>query len=95
MCAHTTTFLCLTSSLTHYNNFPCRYAEVTLETCAYAGTGNVLKVQSMLRRCTDHLTENAEHQAVAVLGIALTNIGRCFELFDVVVVLSHGLVDFR
>ena len=29
----------------------------------------------MLRRCTDHLTENAEHQAVAVLGIALTNIG--------------------
>uniref|UniRef100_A0A7S3HCL3 26S proteasome non-ATPase regulatory subunit 2 n=1 Tax=Spumella elongata TaxID=89044 RepID=A0A7S3HCL3_9STRA len=52
-----------------------RYAEVTLETCAYAGTGNVLKVQSMLRRCTDHLTENAEHQAVAVLGIALTNIG--------------------
>ena len=33
----------------------------------------------MLRRCTDHLTENAEHQAVAVLGIALTNIGTYFE----------------
>jgi 26S proteasome regulatory subunit N1 len=52
-----------------------KYAEVTLETCAYAGTGNVLKVQAMLRKCTDHLTEAAEHQAVAVLGIALTNIG--------------------
>jgi 26S proteasome regulatory subunit N1 len=49
---------------------------VTLETCAYAGTGNVLQVQAMLRRCTDHLTEDAEHQAVAVLGIALTNIGK-------------------
>lgn len=55
-----------------------RYAEATLETCAYAGTGNVLKVQAMLRLCTDHLTEQgqAEHQAVAVLGIALTNIGK-------------------
>ena len=54
-----------------------KYAEVTLETCAYAGTGNVLKVQQMLRLCTDHLTEatTAEHQAVAVLGIALTTVG--------------------
>ncbi len=49
---------------------------MTLETCAYAGSGNVLKVQSMLRMCTDHPTEAAEHQAVAVLGIALTNIGK-------------------
>ena len=54
-----------------------KYAEVTLDTCAHAGTGNVLKVQQMLRLCTDHLTaaEAAEHQAVAVLGIALTNVG--------------------
>jgi 26S proteasome regulatory subunit N1 len=48
-----------------------KYAEITLETCAYAGTGNVLKVQSMLRTCAEHLTENADHQAAAVLGIAL------------------------
>ena len=52
-----------------------RHAEATLEACAYAGTGNVLKVQQMLRMCTDHLTENAEHQAVAVLGIALITVG--------------------
>ena len=52
-----------------------KYAEITLETCAYAGTGNVLIVQKMLRLCADHLTENAEHQAVAVLGIALTVAG--------------------
>jgi 26S proteasome regulatory subunit N1 len=52
-----------------------KYAEVTLETCAYAGTGNVLKVQQVLRMCTDHLTEQAEHQSVAVLGIALITVG--------------------
>ena len=54
-----------------------KYAEVTVESCAHAGTGNVLKVQQMLRLCTDHLTEGnaAEHQAVAVLGIALLAYG--------------------
>lgn len=29
----------------------------------------------MLRLCTDHLTEKADHQAVAVLGIALIAFG--------------------
>lgn len=52
-----------------------KYAEIALETCAYAGSGNVLKVQNMLRRCTEHLTEDAEHQAVSVLGIALITAG--------------------
>jgi len=52
-----------------------KYAENTLLTCAYAGTGNVLKVQSMLHVCAEHLTENADHQAVAVLGIALISVG--------------------
>ena len=52
-----------------------KYAEMCLITCAYAGSGNVLKVQSMLHICAEHLTENAEHQAVAVLGIALISVG--------------------
>ena len=97
-----------------------RYAEITLNTCAYAGTGNVLKVrdedpakkllislhlsislfdrsltffpsflrffsspmlsslikvQEMLRICAEHLTDDAEHQSVAVLGIALVVLG--------------------
>lgn len=52
-----------------------RYAEITLETCAYAGTGNVLKVQRLLHICAEHLQENAEHQSVAVLGIALVTAG--------------------
>ena len=54
-----------------------KYADITLETCAYAGTGNVLMVQRMLHICAEHLCEedSADHQAVAVLGIALMTIG--------------------
>ncbi|CAN0561155.1 unnamed protein product [Ectocarpus sp. 12 AP-2014] len=40
-----------------------RYTQVVLDTCAYAGTGNVLKVQEMLHLCAEHLDEKAEHQA--------------------------------
>lgn len=53
-----------------------KYADVTLETCAYAGTGNVLLVQRMLHICAEHMTEDEmNHQAVAVLGIALVTVG--------------------
>ncbi|CAM5998693.1 unnamed protein product [Sphagnum balticum] len=52
-----------------------RYAQLTLDTCAHCGSGDVLKIQQMLKICSEHLTENAEHQAVAVLGIALTTVG--------------------
>lgn len=52
-----------------------KYATITLETCAYAGTGNVLKIQQMLHICAEHLTEKADHQSVAVMGIALTALG--------------------
>lgn len=52
-----------------------KYAAITIETCAYAGSGDVLKVQQMLRNCTEHLTEGADHQAVSVLGLALLSIG--------------------
>ncbi len=52
-----------------------KYAIFTVETCAYAGTGNVLKVQKLLETCTDHLEDKNSHQAVAVLGIALIAMG--------------------
>jgi len=48
------------------------YIEITVEACAYVGTGNVLKVQKMLHTCLEHLEEkDAAHQAVAVVGLAL------------------------
>lgn len=52
-----------------------KYLEIMLETLAYAGTGNVLKIQQLLHICAEHLTENAEHQVVATLGIALISLG--------------------
>ena len=48
-----------------------KYAVILLETCAYSGSGNVLKVQEMLHHCAEHLTEDAEHQMAAVIGIGM------------------------
>ena len=36
---------------------------------------SLIKVQEMLRICAEHLTDDAEHQSVAVLGIALVVLG--------------------
>ncbi|EED91877.1 26S proteasome regulatory subunit RPN1 2 [Thalassiosira pseudonana CCMP1335] len=52
-----------------------KLAVVVLETCAYAGSGNVLKVQEMLHQCAEHLEEDAEHQMAAVIGIGLITMG--------------------
>jgi len=54
-----------------------KYCEIALLSCAYAGTGNVLQVQQMLRLCAERNDEgtNAEYQSVAVLGIALITLG--------------------
>lgn len=54
-----------------------QYAQVVLDSCAYAGSGNVLKVQELLALCGEHIeTEEATawktvHQLPAVCGIAL------------------------
>ena len=53
-----------------------KYAKVTIESCAYAGSGNVLKVQEMLHECAEHLEEkDCQHQMVAVLGVSLIAMG--------------------
>ena len=52
-----------------------KYAVLMLETCAFAGSGNVLKVQEMLHHCAEHLTEDADHQMAAVIGIGLITMG--------------------
>jgi len=52
-----------------------KFAVITLETCAYAGSGNVLKIQEMLHQCAEHLSEGADHQMAAVLGIGLITMG--------------------
>ncbi|SPO23777.1 probable RPN1 - 26S proteasome regulatory subunit [Ustilago trichophora] len=37
-----------------------KQAQVLVDMCSYAGTGNVLKVQNMLHYCTERSTENAD-----------------------------------
>ena len=48
-----------------------RYAEVCVEAAAYVGSGNVLKIQEFLKKCTPHEEEaKSLPQSMAVLGIA-------------------------
>lgn len=55
-----------------------KQSQVLVDMCSYAGTGNVLKVQTMLHHCTEHIDvekDNDLHQAYAVIGIALVAMG--------------------
>lgn len=53
-----------------------KFMTATLTFCAYAGTGNVLKVQEMLRGCADHLeAKDALHQIACVLGVSVISMG--------------------
>lgn len=67
-------------------------AAIILETCAYAGTGNVLKVQQMMHLCAEHLEEeDAAHQAAAVVGISIIAAGEDVGSEMVLRVLDHFL----
>ncbi|KAF2283257.1 hypothetical protein GH714_043609 [Hevea brasiliensis] len=46
-----------------------KYCDMTLLSCAFAGTGNVLKVQNLLGHCAQHLEKGETHQGPAVLGL--------------------------
>ncbi|MCL7031361.1 hypothetical protein MKW94_027532 [Papaver nudicaule] len=50
-----------------------KYCDMTLLSCAYAGTGNVLKVQHLLGECAQHLEKGGAHLGPAVLGIAMVS----------------------
>lgn len=53
-----------------------KYAKMTVEGLAFAGSGDVLHVQKMLHECSPHLEEaESFHQAAAVLSIALISLG--------------------
>ncbi|KAJ3081068.1 proteasome regulatory particle base subunit [Quaeritorhiza haematococci] len=55
-----------------------KQVEVLVEISAFAGTGNVLKIQKMLHLCNDHLDpekEDDKFQAFAVIGVAMIAMG--------------------
>lgn len=77
-----------------------KYIELCIESCAYVGSGNVLKVQKMLHACSEHLEEkDAAHQAVAVLGIGLIasseDIGNEMSLRSMNHLLQYGEITIK
>lgn len=39
-----------------------KQAQILVEACAYAGTGNVLRVQTMLHHCDEHLEKDKDKE---------------------------------
>ncbi|PSS14475.1 26S proteasome non-ATPase regulatory subunit 2 A like [Actinidia chinensis var. chinensis] len=68
-----------------------KYCDMTLLSCAYAGTGNVLKVQHLLGQCAQHLEKGESHQGPAVLGIAMVAMGEELGLEMAIRSLEHLL----
>jgi 26S proteasome regulatory subunit N1 len=55
-----------------------KQAQILVTACAFAGTGNVLKIQEMLHECNDHLDKEKEDdsfQGLATIGLALIAMG--------------------
>lgn len=48
-----------------------KIAALTVDSLAYANSGNIFKIQNLLHECNEHLEKENDHQAIAVLGIAM------------------------
>ncbi|CAH8314583.1 unnamed protein product [Eruca vesicaria subsp. sativa] len=76
-----------------------KYCEMTLLSCAYAGSGDVLKVQELLAQCGEHLEEGNIHQGPAVLGLAMVamseELGRDMAIRSLEHVLQYGEQNIR
>ncbi|KAL5072173.1 hypothetical protein RYX36_023060 [Vicia faba] len=68
-----------------------KYCDMTLLSCAYAGTGNVLKVQNLLGHCSQHLDKGEMHQGPAVLGSAMVAMAEELDVEMAIRSLEHLL----
>ncbi|KAL8031536.1 hypothetical protein ABFX02_13G032500 [Erythranthe guttata] len=68
-----------------------KHCDMTLLACAYAGTGNVLKVQHFLGQCAQHLDKGEAYQGQAVLGIAMVAMAEDLGLEMAIRSLEHLL----
>ena len=57
------------------------FATILVECCAYAGTGNVLKVQHMLHICSEHFDQKEEKKVRR--GADLLSVGHHTNAFGV------------
>ena len=81
------------------------YLYQTVKTCAYAGTGSVVEIQELLKILSTKIEEDEKeplkgtHQAIAVLGVAMTAMGddlstsMAFRSLDHI--LQYGEVNVR
>ncbi|KAH7860362.1 hypothetical protein Vadar_012547 [Vaccinium darrowii] len=69
-----------------------KYCDMTLISCAYAGTGNVLKVQHLLDQCAQDPEKGESHQGPAVLGIAMVAMAEELGLEMAIRSLEHLLL---
>ena len=53
------------------------FVALVMETCAYAGSGNVLMIQKLLHLCAEHKDDEKDstHQIAAVLGVSIIAFG--------------------
>ncbi|KHN07848.1 26S proteasome non-ATPase regulatory subunit 2 1A [Glycine soja] len=72
---------------------------MTLLSCVYAKTRNVLKVQNLLGHCSQHLDKGETHQGPVVLGIAMVAIaeelGLEMEIRSLEHLLQYGEQNIR
>eukprot|EP00967_Tisochrysis_lutea_P074783 scaffold100621_cov21-Tisochrysis_lutea.AAC.1 len=66
-----------------------RFAQLSVESCAYAGTGNVLKVQELLATCGEHIEGEGESDAWKV---SMTGVTWPVSMHQGVAVLGIGMI---
>jgi|EP00670_Eutreptiella_braarudii_P001357 26S proteasome regulatory subunit N1 len=54
-----------------------KYCEMTVKTCAYAGSGDLVQIKELMKQLVEKIEkeEEASHQSVAVMGIGLIAMG--------------------
>jgi type IV secretory pathway VirD2 relaxase len=66
-------------------NEPLRsFATVLVECCAYAGTGNVLKIQHMLHICSEHFDQKDEKKVNSQISSMdrIKSMNTCYESYS-------------
>jgi 26S proteasome regulatory subunit N1 len=72
---------CIQAASASVNESIKKFLELTMQSCAYAGSGSVDQIQSLLGVIGEHIEDDEKdpmkniHQEVAVLGIALMSMG--------------------
>ena len=62
-----------------------------MDVCAYAGTGNVLKIQNLLHICSEHYEEKDEVCYDA--SHTLTTLGCIYSMFSDMILMFYSIIQ--